>query len=819
MTAWPEYVVDAFQRSVLFLDLLRQRGNEEIEITSHPLATVLSFGHEVLMDGRSLPRPMNYTLSRIVPPPGVVIDPRKRPVVVVDPRAGQGPGVGGFKAESEIGDALNAGHPVYFIGFGATPEPGQQFLDVVEGQVRFFERVVELHPEAPRPFAIGNCQAGYQTLMVAILRPDLFGPCLVAGSPMSYWQGVHGKNPMRYSGGLLGGSWLTAMASDLGKGKIDGTALILNFDILNPANWLWGKQYEVYTHIDTDAARYLRFEKWWGDFIELNGDELQFLVDNLFIGDRLTRNQLHSRNGKVFDLRSVTSPIIVFTSMADNISPPPQALGWIVDLYRDVDDIRATGRTIVYCVSQEIGHLAIFVSAKVGAKEDEEFVQLIDVIDSLPPGLFEMVIAPRPADVPAAGFVTGDWIARFEARSLDDIRALGRNSPEDDRAFAAVARLSELNLSLYRTFLQPFLRALANQPMADLARAINPLRLSYTIFADNNPWMKGLRPLAAGVSAARRPVAADNPLLALQKQVSDQITTALDSYREARDPLEEQMFFGFYGSPFVQALLGINKDTVVRPVPETSPEGLAARQAQTVAYAAMLETGGFDEALTRAVLYVGAADRALDQRCALALNVARQQLMHLSLAEFKMLVRDQFFILQLEPERAIEALPSLLPKPDARKEVLKQVRAIASAGDPLTVAERDRLARLAQALGVPIEKPPAPAASRTDGPTPGRPPDRGPSCTEPSRTLLEEKAMTTLSGKKGLIIGIANEHSLAYGCARHFRAAGAELAITHINAKTEPYVRPLAQSAAKRNLHALRCHRARPTRSRFRAHR
>ena len=87
------------------------------------MATVLSFGHEVLMDGRSLPRPMNYTLSRIVPPSGIDIDPRKRPVVVVDPRAGQGPGVGGFKAESEIGDALNAGHPVYFIGFGATPEP------------------------------------------------------------------------------------------------------------------------------------------------------------------------------------------------------------------------------------------------------------------------------------------------------------------------------------------------------------------------------------------------------------------------------------------------------------------------------------------------------------------------------------------------------------------------------------------------------------------------------------------------------------------------------------------------------------------------
>ena len=186
------------------------------------------------------------------------------------------------------------------------------------------------------------------------------------------------------------------------------------------------------------------------------------------------------------------------------------------------------------------------------------------------------------------------------------------------------------------------------------------------------------------------------------------------SYRVARDKLEEQIFFGFYGSPFVQALLGINADSIVRPVPETSPEKLAARQAQTDAYEAMLETGGFDEALTRAVLYVLAANRMLDQRCALALNVARQQLMRLSLAEFKILVRDQFFVLQLEPERAIEVLPSLVPDADARKELLEQVRAIAGAGDPLTTAEDDRLARLSQLLAVPIEK-------RAASATPGRP--------------------------------------------------------------------------------------------------
>ena len=694
---FPEYMLDALQRSVLFLELLRQRGNQQIEIASQPMATVLHFDHEVLLSGMLLARPMNYALSRILPPPGMLTNLTKRPVVVIDPRAGQGPGIGGFKASSEIGDALNAGHPVYFIGFGSKPVPGQQFLDVVEGQIKFFERVTELHHDAPRPFVIGNCQAGYQTLMVAMLRPDLFGPVLMAGSPMSYWQGVHGKNPMRYSGGTLGGGWITAMMSDLGHGKFDGTYLVLNFDELGPANWLWGKQYGIYTAIDTGAERYLGFEKWWGDFIEINGGELQFLVDNLFIGDKLTRNQLRSTSGSIFDVRNVTSPIIVFTSTEDNISPPPQTLGWIADLYRDVDAIRATGRTIVYCLSHKVGHLAIFVSSKVGAEQDEEFVQLMDVIDCLPPGLYEMVLSPRPESVPIGGFVTGDWIARFEARTVDDIRALGRNTPEDDRAFAAVARLSEINLATYRTFLQPLVRALTTQPMADLNRKLDPLRLSYTLFADSNPWMKGVQQLAAKVTSARRPVSADNPFLAAQAKVSDQIIAALDSYRTARDQQVEQTFFSFYGSPVVQAMLGITTATEVRP----APPPVATPQGQAELYAAKLIAGGFDDALTRALLYLFAADRALDQRCALALNARRQQLMRYSLAEVKARVRNQFYVLQLGRERAVDALASMVPEPKERRELVRQLDEILAAAGPPSAAERERLARLSQVLAIP----------------------------------------------------------------------------------------------------------------------
>ncbi len=96
---------------------------------------------------------------------------------------------------------------------------------------------------------------------------------------------------------------------------------------------------------------------------------------------------------------------------------------------------------------------------------------MMDVIDCLPTGLHEMIISPRPVSVPRGGLVTGDWIAWFEARSLDDIRALGRNTTEDDRAFAAVARLSELNPTRYCTVMQPSVRALVSQLMADFGRA------------------------------------------------------------------------------------------------------------------------------------------------------------------------------------------------------------------------------------------------------------------------------------------------------------------------------------------------------------
>ncbi len=209
-----EYMIDAVQRGVLFSDVMRQRGNQYREHLAETAPHVLDYAVELVVDGRTLERPVNYALVRVVPPKGVEIDETRRPFVVVDPRAGHGPGIGGFKADSEIGVALKAGHPCYFVGFLPDPMPGQTIEDIARAEAIFLEKVIGLHPQADgKPCVIGNCQAGWAIMILAAIRPELFGPIIVAGSPMSYWAGVRGKNPMRYSGGLLGGSWLTALTA------------------------------------------------------------------------------------------------------------------------------------------------------------------------------------------------------------------------------------------------------------------------------------------------------------------------------------------------------------------------------------------------------------------------------------------------------------------------------------------------------------------------------------------------------------------------------------------------------------------------------
>jgi Protein of unknown function (DUF3141) len=513
---------------------------------------------------------------------------------------------------------------------------------------------------------------------------------------------VHGKNPMRYSGGLLGGSWLTALAGDLGHGKFDGAWLVQNFESQNPANTLWSKQYNLYSKIDTEAPRYLGFERWWGGHVNLNAEEIQFIVDELFVGNKLAAGEIKTLDGTAVDLRNIRSPIVVFCSEGDNITPPQQALGWILDLYENVDEIRSYGQTIVYTIHESVGHLGIFVSGGVAKKQHDQFSSNIDLIDALPSGLYEAVFEAKGEDTASPDLVTGNWVMRCEVRTLDDIRALGGNDAADECRFAAAARISEINLALYRTFAQPMVRAMVGSPLAEWMQQMHPLRLQYELFSNENPMMAPVAAVADQVRKDRRPVADDNPFVAMQEHTSRQIVAALDAWRDLSEAMAERTFLAVYGSPTLQAAVGIDP-AATRPLRKApkSPLYRELLQRRVAELKAGIPAGGLRAAVIRGILYAGMTRGAIDERGFEALRRVRQAHTDMPLSAFKTLVREQYNMLLIDHEAAIAAIPSMLP-PDAetRLKAFDLIRQVLAARGTFSAEDSARLDEVARLFGI-----------------------------------------------------------------------------------------------------------------------
>jgi len=658
-----DYWIDACQRQILFTDVLKQRSNSHLVHEHDKESTVLHFKTEMILDGRKMRPPVNYQLCRIIPPHDAIVDPQKRPFIIFDPRAGHEPGIGGMKEDSEVGSTLRAGHPCYFVGFSPEPVPGQTVEHVYEAEAVFVAKVIEMHPRAEKPCLIGNCQAGWQITMMGAIYPELIGVLILAGSPMSYWAGVRGKNPMRYKGGLLGGSWATAFANDLGNGKFDGALLVQNFEGMNLANTYWKKAYSLYSKVDTEAQRFLEFERWWGSPILLNGEEIQFIVDALFIGNRLSTAKLSTSDGLRIDIRNIKAPIVIFCSQADDITPPQQALDWILDLYRTDDEIVASGQTIIYCMHRSAGHLGIFVSSSVASKEHDKFIQNIGLIEALPAGLHEAVFIEKTNETKNADLASGQHIIRFERRTLNDIRAIGCNDLEDERRFASVARLSGILRELYETFVSPTVSLLVTEDIAAAIRQANPIRMRYAMFSDRNPWLQNVSSLAEMVRQNRHTVSNNNVFLRLQNITSNQIVIALDAVREIRDRTAESMFISFYGSPLLQAVVGLNtshrytKHIVGRDVDRERDI-----QRRLAGVSQLMEVGGLREATVRGIMYVLRGTNSIDERgYRTALKVLNNYpALSVTPTEYKNLIHSQSVFLSIDEKGALETLSSLL---------------------------------------------------------------------------------------------------------------------------------------------------------------
>lgn len=538
-----DYSIDVWQRSVLFWDVLRQRANNMLDHEEAGMPPVLTFQYEMLLDARRFARPANYALLRITAAGDdhaeACVDETKPPVIVIDPRAGHGPGIGGFKRESEVGIALHEGFPVYFVSFFPAPSPHQQLVDVLHALRAFVDEVMARHP-GKAPVLYGNCQAGWAAMLVAIHCQGSVGPIVLNGSPLSYWAGESGSNPMRLAGGLLGGSWLTNFVGDLGDGRFDGAWLIQNFEALKPEAAIWDKHAKLFLDVDREGERFLEFERWWNAWYSFSREEMVEIVDHLFIGNELEQGTLNLGDEVKIDLRNLKSPLVIFASYGDNITPPHQALAWLKVVYKTSAALKEAGQRIVYLINPHIGHLGIFVSASVARFEHRAILESLADLEALAPGLYEMKIS-NPTEDPDCR--KPQYSVAFEPRRVEDFVF---DYPRE--AFERVRQVSDLNQAFYRTFVSPWVQAAVTPWTAATLKWIHPMRSSRYLLSEKfSPWMHVIEALAEEVRKNRVSVPESNPLREAERTLSKQVVKAIETVRQSRDNFEEESFRRIYG--------------------------------------------------------------------------------------------------------------------------------------------------------------------------------------------------------------------------------------------------------------------------------
>jgi len=669
---YTSYVRDSVQRQALVFDALRKRGNVYTDHIDSGMPPVLDFQYEVIVDGKDLNPPVNYLLLKITPPAGVVIDPERAPVLIIDPRAGHGAGIGGSKPDSQVGDAFDDGHQVYFCAFRPMPEPSQTIANVRDAEIFFLGKIAEEHPHSPKPILVGNCQGGWAAMLVAAKSPELVGPIVLNGSPMSYWAGKVGENPMRYTGGLRGGSLPALLMADLGNGLFDGAALVQNFESLNPANSFFKKYYNLYAHVDTEAERFIEFERWWGGFCFMTEAEIRWIVENLFIGNKLASGEA-ILDGERVDLKKIESPIIVFASHGDNITPPQQALNWIPDLYSSAEEIKALGHRIVYMLHDSIGHLGIFVSSKIAGREHEAITDTVRAIEALSPGLYEMILEDDAERVHI----------RFEPRNIDNILLLDQNRDEEP-LFAEVARMSKINSETYQRVVRPLVKALTTDESAQMMRNLHPLRTQRLVFSDKNPFMPMFDSLSNQANQDRVKLSPTNPFLAAEKIGAEIYEMQLNLYRDVRDAWAESCFFAMYTSPISRAIF--------HPTAEEHPlhsEIDVMKMPEIQAALANIEQGGLAEACVRMLHLLNKA-RGYVRRTRLEreLQVLKRQDLFpdLSDQEIKKILHQQSLIVDFDQINALATLPLLLKTPESRQTALDLVMEIAGPREKMHAA-------------------------------------------------------------------------------------------------------------------------------------
>ena len=694
---WLSYSTDSSKRLLQTVDVLKERGDVFAEHELAGCPPVLDYDYEVVMDAAEFERPCNYVLLRIVPPTGIIINDDNRPYIIIDPRAGHGAGIGGFKHESQVGVALKQGHPVYFVAFKRLPEPTQTIADVTYAEGKFAREVEKRHPNANAPVIIGNCQGGWAALILAATNSNITGPIVLNGAPISAWSGEVGINPMRYKAGVNGGTWLSMLSADMNNGVFDGAALVDNFEKMTPYRNYVGKYYDLYKNPQANRQRFLDFERWWGGYFLMNEAEIKWIVENIFIGNRLARNTAQLEKGVNIDLRDVKAPIIAFASHGDDITPPQQALSWILDAYSDERDVEVCGQRIIYMIHEQVGHLGIFVSSKIANHEHTGIASIMDMIEVLPPGLYEMSIDDFEGHGQEKTFSVD--LCRRTFKDLSQAIGEHRN---DEEAFKAVHRHSLSQTQAYEQNLRPLVKAMSNETSAQLLRTMHPLRLQRKAWSSKNPLAVAASNLSQMVTSAidknenavpvhknkesyspsdfyarvKLPaiesMQQDNLFLQVEKMFMDSTKMTLDFWRDFQGRYTESKFFSIWSMPWLRqygAQVGsrrlLNKDSL-HELPKVD-EALT-----------QIAEGDFNEAVVRMLILSNiVADNNIDRDQLVRLTevfTEQEPFAHLSKADLAAMIHTQTLIVRFAEDQSIESLSTLLKTQAQSIDALKLVR-------------------------------------------------------------------------------------------------------------------------------------------------
>ena len=183
---------------------------------------------------------------------------------------------------------------------------------------------------------------------------------------------------MRYAGGMLGGSWLASFAADLGNGQVRRRLPGAELREPEPGQHVLGQVLPRVRERGHRAAALPRVRALVGRLLpdEPRRDRVDHAAtcSSATSCGRATSRRAAARPSTCATSRS---PIMLFASMGDNITPPQQAFNWVADVYGSTEEIKARGQVIVGLMHEDVGHLGIFVSGKVAKKEHAQIVSVL----------------------------------------------------------------------------------------------------------------------------------------------------------------------------------------------------------------------------------------------------------------------------------------------------------------------------------------------------------------------------------------------------------------------------------------------------------